>query len=118
MLLKKTKKNLHISSPKTHVSGLVLTSTKTVGVQTNKTKRSAILKFVRNMLVELRISFVFSITIGTYKLNFRFIFISLFLHYFLYIKIIIGIEGTYHNISYNTKTHNNNTEYHRCCPDV
>lgn len=91
---RKQKKNLHISSPKTHVSGLVLTSTKTVGVQTNKTKRSAILKFVRNMLVELRISFVFSITIGTYKLNFRFIFIffvfTLFLIYIKYKIIEIG----------------------------
>lgn len=59
--------NLHISCPKTHVSGRVFTSTSTVGVQTNNTSKSAMLKFVRKIFVEFRISFVFNITIGTYK---------------------------------------------------
>lgn len=56
---------LHISCPSTQVSGGVFTSTSTVGVQTSNTSKSAILRLVRNMFVELRISFVFNITIGT-----------------------------------------------------
>lgn len=60
---------LHISSPNTHVSGLVLTSTKTVGVQISSTNKSAMLRFVKKMFVELRISFVFRMTIGTFNYN-------------------------------------------------
>jgi len=55
----------HISCPRTQVSGRVLTSTRTVGVQTSSTSRSAMLRLVRKMFVELRISFVFTITMGT-----------------------------------------------------
>lgn len=58
--------NLHISWPSTHVSGFELTSTNTVGVHTSKTSRSAILKFVKKMFVEFRMSFVFSMTMGTF----------------------------------------------------
>lgn len=56
---------LHIPWPKIHVSGFVLTSTKTVGVHTTKTNKSAILKFIKKIFVEFRMSFVFIITIGT-----------------------------------------------------
>ena len=58
----------HISCPSTHVSGLVLTSTSTVGVHTSSTIRSATLRFIRKMLVELRMSFVLRITMGTMML--------------------------------------------------
>lgn len=57
---------LHIPWPKIQVSGLVFTSTKTVGVHTTNTNKSAMLKFIRKMFVEFRMSFVFIITIGTY----------------------------------------------------
>lgn len=58
---------LHIPWPKIHVSGLVFTSTKTVGVHTTNTNKSAMLKFIRKIFVEFRMSFVFIITIGTYN---------------------------------------------------
>lgn len=57
---------LHIPWPKIQVSGLVFTSTKTVGVHTTNTNKSAMLKFIRKIFVEFRMSFVFIITIGTY----------------------------------------------------
>lgn len=59
------KKYLHISSPKTQVSGLELTSTSTVGVHTNKIIKSAKLKFTKNILVLFLISLLLNITIGT-----------------------------------------------------
>lgn len=58
---------LHIPWPKIHVSGFVFTSTKTVGVHTTNTNKSAMLKFIRKIFVEFRMSFVFIITIGTYN---------------------------------------------------
>lgn len=53
--------------PMTQVSGFELTSTRTVGVHTNRTNKSAMLKFVRKMFVEFRMSFVLRITIGTWE---------------------------------------------------
>lgn len=58
-------RDLHILSPRTHTSGAVLTSTSTVGVHINKTRRSATDKFIKKIFVEFRMSFVFKITIGT-----------------------------------------------------
>lgn len=51
--------------PRIHVSGFVLTSTSTVGVHTTSTNRSAMLRLIRKMFVEFRISFVFIMTMGT-----------------------------------------------------
>lgn len=65
----KTVKHLHISCPRTQVSGRVFTSTSTVGVHTNNTSKSAMLKFVRKIFVEFRISLVFNITIGTCRIK-------------------------------------------------
>lgn len=50
----------------TQVSGFELTSTRTVGVHTNNTNKSAMLKFVRKMFVEFRMSLVRMITMGTW----------------------------------------------------
>lgn len=57
--------DLHILSPRTHVSDRVLSSTRTVGVHIKSTSRSATDKFIKKILVEFLMSFVFKITIGT-----------------------------------------------------
>lgn len=51
--------------PRTQVSGLELTSTKTVGTQMMRTSRSATLRLTRNTLVEFLISLLNHTTIGT-----------------------------------------------------
>lgn len=55
----------HIDSPKTQVSGFECNSTKTVGMQTSNTSKSAMDKLIRNKLVELRKCLVLTTTIGT-----------------------------------------------------
>lgn len=57
--------DLHIKSPKYHVSGCVCSSMRTVGELINRMSRSAILRFMRNMFVEFLRSLVFSTTNGT-----------------------------------------------------
>lgn len=42
---------------------------KAVGVQISSTNKSATLRFIRKMLVEFRMSFVFKITIGTCRVS-------------------------------------------------
>lgn len=54
-----------MTSPRIQTSGLLWSSMRTVGIQTTITSRSAILKFIRNKLVELHMSLVRHTTNGT-----------------------------------------------------
>lgn len=107
------RRNLHISCPKTHVSGFELTSTRTVGVQMRRTRRSAILKLVKKMFVEFRISFVFMMTMGTCWREWQKYFSQHLLHTASNIS-----TATYHNVTNDAQTHNYYTKHHRRISDV
>lgn len=64
----RSRRYLHISSPRTQVSGGEFTSTSTVGVQTRSTIRSARLRFIRKTFVEFLMSFDLKMTMGTMML--------------------------------------------------
>lgn len=56
---------LHMTEPRTHVSGRALTSTIAVGTHVMRISRSAKLKFIKNMLVDVLISLLGQTTSGT-----------------------------------------------------
>lgn len=62
---KEEKNDLHMAAPKTQTSGFECSSMRTGGMQTSRMRRSAKLRLIRKILVELRRSLFLQTTTGT-----------------------------------------------------